>query len=95
MSVEISVEKGRRFSVTDSPRDASALCTEAVAGTFGVEPLSLESFFIPEAPSNGDEKMHAPAILGSPNNRETARGSKCCLQRLLSFKGIVLLPLQF
>jgi hypothetical protein len=39
MFVEISVEKGQSFFVTDSSRDASALCTEAGAGTFGVQPL--------------------------------------------------------
>jgi hypothetical protein len=32
--VENSVEKGHSISVSDSPREGSALCTEAGAGTF-------------------------------------------------------------
>jgi 23S rRNA (cytidine1920-2'-O)/16S rRNA (cytidine1409-2'-O)-methyltransferase len=36
MSVENSVEKGHSISVSDSSRDASALCTGASAGTFVV-----------------------------------------------------------
>jgi len=37
MFVENAVEKHQRICVSDSPRDASTLCTEAGAGTFVVE----------------------------------------------------------
>jgi hypothetical protein len=37
MFVENAVEKNQRTCVSDSPRDASTLCTEAGAGTFVVE----------------------------------------------------------
>jgi hypothetical protein len=36
MSVENAVEKQRSTFVSDSPSDASTLCTEAGAGTFVV-----------------------------------------------------------
>jgi hypothetical protein len=36
MFVENLVEKAHSIFVSDSPRDASALCTEAGAGTFVV-----------------------------------------------------------
>jgi hypothetical protein len=41
MLVEIPVENRSGIFVTDSARDASALCTGAGAGTFWVVPLGL------------------------------------------------------
>jgi hypothetical protein len=41
MLVENSVEKGHCIFVSDSPRDASTLCTGAGAGTFRVQPLAM------------------------------------------------------
>jgi 23S rRNA (cytidine1920-2'-O)/16S rRNA (cytidine1409-2'-O)-methyltransferase len=40
MFVENSVENGHSITVSDSPRDASTLCTGAGAGTFRVQPLA-------------------------------------------------------
>jgi hypothetical protein len=37
MFVENAVEKNERTCVSDSPSDASTLCTDAGAGTFVVE----------------------------------------------------------
>jgi hypothetical protein len=42
--VENAVENGRSTFLSDSPRDASTLCTEASAGTFVVQLASIEKF---------------------------------------------------
>ncbi len=42
--VENAVEKGRSTFVSDSPRDASTLCTEAGAGTFVVQLAGIDKF---------------------------------------------------
>jgi hypothetical protein len=49
------VEKRHSIFVSDSARDASALCTEAGAGTFRVVPLG--SHVTSEAKSHGENNI--------------------------------------
>jgi hypothetical protein len=76
--VEISVEKGDSIFVTDSARNASALCTEAGAGTFWVEPLGTP--LTTEAQRQGESSSSicsAPDPSGYlPLFRRTTKGAK-------------------
>ena len=70
--MENAVEKQRCIRVSDSPRDASTLCTEAGAGTFVVELASkvimkvrLDKLLVDRGLAGSRERAHALILAGT------------------------------